>query len=450
MISFLGGIFVGEFVLEREFLRAFVVLIIVFFVIGRAGVIVVMGLLLGGLRFWISLDLPQDHISFLQGNVVFEGCIEAEVDVRNDKIKYVFEADGFSGKTLVIANRYPRYDFGECFVVSGFQQYPEKIDDFEYDKYLARYDLYSVVYKANLVKTANRKGNFVLLYLYKWKQLFEERLERVFAEPHGSFMAGLILGSRRGIPNHLMEDFNTTGLTHIIAISGYNITLIVVIVGAFLGFLERRKRVLVSIIFIVFFVIFVGGSAAVVRAAVMGVISLVALFYGREYFVVNALVIAAFLMNLWNPKILVYDVGFQLSFLATCGLIFVSPLIEKYFKWVPDFFGMRESVLMTMSAQIAALPVIVYNFGRLSLISPVANLFVLPFIPLAMLFGFFAVGIRAIGFLGYLVLELIIFFVHFFALFKFASINIEWFSWWMMGGYYLFLGRIVFGSKFRI
>ncbi|MBU1956882.1 ComEC/Rec2 family competence protein, partial [bacterium] len=232
-----------------------------------------------------------------------------------------------------------------------------------------------------------------------------------FAEPHGSFMAGLLLGSRKGIPEHLMQSFNTTGLTHIIAISGYNITLVIVVISGLFGFLSRRWKVFACSFFIIIFVIMVGASAAVVRAAIMGVISLIALFFGRQYFVIIGLFGAAFFMNLWNPKILVYDIGFQLSFLATFGIVVFADRIERYFRWMPSFFGMREAVLMTLSAQILALPVIILNFGRLSVVSPIANVFVLPLIPLAMLFGFFAVLFgRFFGFLGYLILEFIIFY----------------------------------------
>lgn len=459
MVAFLVGIFLGEFFLSGEFVKmasVFLVIMVVGKHYWKEFLIIFCGILLGGLRLWGSLDLDYKHISNIEGFVEFRGCIVGEVDVRNDKVKYVFDSDEFEGRVLVIGNRYPRYFYGECFKVAGFQQKPEIFEGFAYDKYLARYDLYSVIYRATFEPvTENNGGMIVFDILYRVKGIFEDQLEKIYAEPHGSFMAGLILGSRRGIPDRLMEDFNTTGLTHIIAISGYNITLIIVIVSAIFGFLERKRQIIASVIFIVLFVILVGASAAVVRAAVMGVISLLALWYGRQNFVTNTLIIAAFVMNLWNPKILVYDIGFQLSFLATCGLVYVSPLIEKYFEWVPKVVGIRESVLMTMSAQIFALPVIVYNFGRLSLISPVANLFVLPFIPLAMLFGFLSVicsfvweflGVF-VGFVGYLILELVILIVKIFANFEFASIEINWFSWWMLILYYLMIWRWIWAKN---
>lgn len=283
--------------------------------------------------------------------------------------------------------------------------------------------------------------NFLFGSMFDLRQQLEGELYKIFPEPHASFMAGLLLGVRKGIPDYLMDDFNRTGLTHIIAISGYNITLLIVVVSGIFGFLNRKKRVIFSLIFIFLFVILVGASASVVRAAIMGGISLMALFFGRRYFVGLSLLAAAFFMNLWNPRILLYDVGFQLSFLATCGLVYLSPTLEQRFNFLPSILAIRESFILTISAQIFALPIIIYNFGALSLIAPIANIFVLPLIPLAMIFGFLSLTLSTVvfGFSAYLILTLIIFLVKIFASFEFLYIEIEWFSWWIVTLYYFFL-----------
>jgi len=162
------------------------------------------------------------------------------------------------------------------------------------------------------------------------------------------------------------------------------------------------------------------------------VVSLFAMYFGRRGEVFISIVFAAFVMNLVNPRIAVVDVGFQLSFLATLGLVYVSPLLEKaggvfgrMMKRVPAAFLIRENFLMTLSAQAFALPVILKSFGRISLICPIANIFVLPFVPFAMICGFFAIFFSFVpggGFLaeifafaGYVVLELVFVLIGFFA-----------------------------------
>ena len=452
-------------------------------------IFLVVGLVVFLLRYFVFAGLGEGlDVREIEGEVFVYGCVVSEVDVRDDNVKYTFEVEGVFdhggffdephpggvvrpefkgvgkfhpggkltgvrkdgaaglgqpqsqtwiqvyGKILVTAPKYPLFNYNDCFIVFGELKEPPLIEDFDYGKYLARYDIYRIIYAESIEKVGEREASVVNVFfekIYFLKGVFEQRLSEVFAEPHASFMSGLLLGSRKGIPDNLMEDFEITGLTHIIAISGYNVTLVIVVFGGGFGFLGRRRKVIVSGVFVVLFVIFVGMSASVVRAGIMGCISLMALYFGRQYIVTISLFVSAFLMVLWNYKIL-NDVGFQLSFLATCGIVYCVPFVSKYFKWLPEFLGVRESVVMTLSAQVFVLPVIVWHFGRISLISPIANLFVLPFIPIAMIFGFFAVmgsfvfeffG-NVIGFFGYLILELMIVLVEFFASFSFASIEV--------------------------
>ncbi|MFH1218467.1 MAG: ComEC/Rec2 family competence protein [Candidatus Peregrinibacteria bacterium] len=445
VVFFLGGVVMDEFLREGDLVKVVV--------LGGAGVwlmrnvgwkvlvVGVAGILFGVLRFYASF-FGMGDVGGVGEGVEFEGCIVAEVDVRTDMVKYTVWSDEY-GRVLVNGNRYPVYEYGDCLRVWGELEIGGEIDGFSYDKYLSRYGVSYVIYRAGVERVISDGGG-VYGVLYWVKGWFEGRIEKVFAEPHGSFMAGLLLGSRKGIPDNLMESFNRTGLTHIIAISGYNITIVIVVVSGMFGFLSRKWKVVACGVFIILFVLLVGASAAVVRAAIMGVISLMALFYGRQYYVFISLFAAGFLMNLWNPKILVYDVGFQLSFLATLGIVVFAEELGKKFERVSGLFGIREALVMTFAVQVLALPLIVLNFGRLSLISPLANVFVLPFIPFAMLFGFLGVlGGKIFGFFGYLILEFIIFVVNLFSKIEWASLRIEWFSWWMFALYYLWIfGRV--------
>ena len=413
MSAFLLGIFVCEMFLEGEVVGVFVVgfvgLTVLLRFIDNFKIfgLVLLCILLGWWRFLASLE---NDVGELIGENEFIGTICDEVDVRNDKAKYTICVDGISGKILINSDRYPVYEYGDRVFVRGEVVEPEAIEDFDYDKYLQRYEIYGVSYRAQL--SLREKGSGLLKWVYFGKQKFERRLFKIFPEPTGSFLAGLLLGSRRGIPADLMEQFNATGLTHIIAISGYNITLVIVLVGALFKALSRRVRVVFSTIFVILFVFLVGASAAVVRAGIMGVISLMALYFGRNYFVWIALFASAFFMNLWNPKILVYDVGFQLSFLATAGIITFVPVFERWFRRIGDFFGVKEALIMTLSAQVFTMPVIVWNFSRFAWISPLSNILVLPLIPWAMLFGFLGVVFgKSLGVFAYMILKVVVFVV---------------------------------------
>jgi len=413
---YLVGIVAGNFVVAGFYgglLACFIVCVWLFqkriFLVG------VVFFCLGIVRFLMGVGWESGEIHDFDGDIEFEGKIVEEVDVRDDKVKYTVLALEYGGRVLVNSEKYPLYEYGDTVLVRGEIERPGVIDSFDYRKYLARFGIYSVVYDGSL-ELVDNGGRSFFGELFEMKKMVEGRLFEVFPEPYGSFMAGLLLGSRRGIPEGLMEKFNKIGVTHIIAISGYNISIVVVVISGIFGFLRRQYRVAVSVIFVVLFTLFVGASAAVVRAAIMGVISLMALYLGRDYFVFRSYFAAIFLMTFINPLMLVFDLGFQLSCLATLGVIVLPKYLENISERIPDTFYIKETFLMTISAQVFTLPILFWNFGRVSLIAPIANLVILPFIPFAMLFG--ALGVvfgKSLGVLGYAVLKIVIFFVEVFA-----------------------------------
>jgi competence protein ComEC len=216
------------------------------------------------------------------------------------------------------------------------------------------------------------------------------KLENIFSEPYSSFVSALLIGARKGIPSDILSNFNKIGLTHIIAISGYNITIVIACVFAIFSFLGRKLKVAFSILFVIFFMFLAGASASVVRASLMGIISMLALFLGRKNFIQIAIFASMFFMTFINPEIVNSDVGFQLSFLATLSLIYLMPVLQKVCEKFPEFFGIRDIFLATIASQFFTLPVILMNFNRVSVIAPVANIFILPLIPTVMLFSFIA------------------------------------------------------------
>ncbi|MBT3292880.1 DUF4131 domain-containing protein [Candidatus Peregrinibacteria bacterium] len=386
------------------------------------------------------------------------GEIDKEPDKRPMQTKYTIRVEQIktsSGEIisnvegLILAtdhNGYPEYHYGDKVRAYGKLEKPGEIEGFKYDKYLSRFGITAVIYRTSIDIEEKTKWS-VMGTLFNIKNRFESQINRIYPEPHASFMAGLLTGSRRGIPAHLMEDFNATGLTHIIAISGYNITIVITVISGLLFWLPLRHRFLPSIIAIALFTLFVGASAAVVRASIMGILGLLALQTGRQSNVRITILWTLFAMVLWNPKSLWYDAGFQLSFLAVIGLTELSPLIEKWFIKIPSVLGIREALQMTISAQISAVPLLILLFGRLSISAPLANLLVAPFIPLAMIFGFVGTILSSIWFfggqlfayIGFGCLEWIILVAKTLASIPFSTINIPFMSPLIILVYYVFL-----------
>ena len=195
-----------------------------------------------------------------------------------------------------------------------------------------------------------------------------------------------------------------------------------------------------------------GASATIVRASIMALLVIVARATGRTYQVTHGLFLAGFFMVLHNPMIVIYDPSFQLSFLATLGLIYLAPLIEKYFKLIPTKWQLREFAVATIATQIFVLPLILYMMGEISLVALPVNLLILIFIPITMLFGFLSgiVGFMSatlafpLTFITYLLLEYELKVVEIFSNFPFASLQIPNFPLWLMFGIYTLYIYIMF------
>ncbi len=472
--SFLGGILTAQSFeagdIEKFFIFIFLWMISVKFLINalfglkswsfKIYILVFIFFVFGFARFILSNEVFENHISNYLGESYLDGCIIEEPDIRADKVKYILEVSSIFindesekvyGKIMMNGPRYPVMNYGDCLSFFAVLMAPEDFYNLDYKNYLSRYNVYSIADKVKIKKIIKNHSNLFFSLIYKFKENVNNKLKDIFSEPYNSLMAGIILGSRNEIDEELMQKFNKVGLTHILAISGYNIAIVIFAAEKFFSFLTRKFKVLFLIFFIFVFVVLTGATASVVRAALMGSISLLALFFGRNYYVFLGLFVSAFFMNLWNPKILVYDISFQLSFLATSGICLFSNAIERYLKWIPDVFMMRESIKMTLSAQVLALPIIIINFENLSLISPISNLFVLPFIPFVMIAGVLAIMSSFIstllgnlfGFFGYLLLYIMLFLIDMFSSLPFASIKIQ-FGFLSIIVYYIILSKITF------
>lgn len=376
-LSFFAGVLVASFSDYRVGQWTWPLLLLIF-VKKRPLAIFVFAFCLGVLRMTTYEDGMVSDFSV--GEADLAGEVVEEVDVRSDHKKIT--VDTLAGRVLVKLSLYEDVAFGDHVKLSGSLEKPAMSDS--YANYLFRYGISFTMDKPHIevVKPAELSVRGVLYHFKDWVQ---RRINCLYFEPDASLVSGLLLGSRKGMSEELTLAFQTTGLTHIVAVSGYNISLVIACIFSVCGFLPMKRRTILSVIMVAAFVLFVGASAAAVRAGLMGSLSMWGLYTGRRSQAFFALLWSAVLMTLWNPAILPFDIGFQLSFTSTLGLLVFSPMLEKCIPWGSGFI--KEALLLTLSAQIATFPFIVFYFGRLSLISPLANVVVAPFLPLSMLFS---------------------------------------------------------------
>lgn len=312
-------------------------------------------------------------------SMTFEAAVVSEPNVKSGEIEYLLSSPALVGKILLKLPSYPAYGYGDQLSVSCFLSAPKNslASDFEYDKYLATRGVWSVC-DTPTVKYLGRQGT-LLGAIFNVKKIVSDRVGLLWAEPESSLIGGLLYGDRAGLSKELTENFNRVGLSHIIAVSGYNISIICSVLMSLLIFigLYRRQAFWVAIIGINLFVLFTGASSSAVRAGIMGGVVLLGQYVGRPSRAVGALVFAGTVMVFANPFILFWDAGFQLSVAATAGILLLA--------------GNDSVVRTTVSAIAATLPLILYNFGRLSIVALPVNVIVLWLVPYLMLFGFLSI-----------------------------------------------------------
>ncbi len=471
LIAFLGGIALGEILdLPLVIPIALTGAGLLLALLGRRQIILlVFGIItlsssLGFARFDISRydNLPTTlaYYNDRETKVILTGTVSEDPDRRADHTKLTVAVDtlvlddqqyDLTGNVLLKIARFPEYAYGDRLKITDKLETPFETEEFSYRDYLARQQIYSVMYYPKLEIVGENQGNFFWATLYNVRRAFETKLNQIFPEPQASFEAGLLIGSRRGIPDSVLADFNTTGLTHIIAISGYNVALVIAFVtGLFGTIVARRWQLPLVIVLVVLFTLIVGAGAPVVRAAIMGIIAFAALTSGRQHHIEITIAFTAVLMALHNPRVLT-DISFQLSFAAVLGVLYVGPVLQHYLHRIPKKFAIQDSLVLTLAAQATAVPLIMLYFGRFSLIAPLANILVAPAIPLAMLIGFAAVLIGLaylpagilLGFVAYILLSYMLTVAQHLAKIPLASMEISWFVFSITIVYYLILGWLL-------
>ncbi len=290
------------------------------------------------------------------------------------------------------------WQYGDLLRLEGKPVTPPEDEVFSYRDYLARQGIYSYLPFARARLLQRNQGSPLMAAIYRLRQGAHATLNRIFPYPEAPLLAGILLGIERNIPADLQRAFRHTGTSHIIAISGFNIAILAgLFTAVFSRLLPKMWAPLFSILAIGAYTLLVGAQASVVRAAFMGGFGLLGQQIGRRQAGINTLAFSAALMALIHPGA-PWDVGFQLSFTATLGLILFSEPLQAGFirlsqRWLPGDISRRlgrpvgEYFLFTLAAQITTLPVILYHFRRLSLVALLANPLILPPQPLVMVLG---------------------------------------------------------------
>ncbi len=400
------------------------------------------------------VSIPRDVLRGSIGEQVTLIGIAESVSVKENQTQFVLT--GGSGRVLVSSSK-STVAYGDEVRVQGVLEKPKNFitdqgTEFDYVSYLYKDDILYRISFARISVVSHGHGNSLVYQLLRVRDWLEDGFKSVFQPMQSELIAGIVLGSKQSLSVELRNELITTGTIHIVALSGYNVSIVAEELRVLLARLSLGPLVSLvgGVLGIIFFILMTGAQSSAIRAGVMAVIALSARQTGHIYSATRALIVACFCMLVWNPKYLVYDVSFALSFLATLGIIFLTPNFEKTFSFIPKRIlrvPLREMVAVTLGAQLAVLPYIVYRMGTLSLVTLPANLLVIPSIPYIMGFGTLSGLLSQLS--PYIALPFVyvtqmlvgygLSVIHFFARLPYASVSMHTRSLWVCLGLYVVL-----------
>jgi competence protein ComEC len=393
--------------------------------------------------------------------VTLTGIITKEPDIREKSIKLTINnliiktEDGplsAEGKVLVTTWRYPEYQYGDKLRIAGKLETPQVFGGFNYRDYLKKEGIYSLIYFPEIEVLDRGLGNPLMRVLFSFKNKFQESAQKFLSPPQEGILEALVFGEEANISQEWKDKLNLTGTRHITAVSGMNTTIIGFIILSFalsIG-LWRHHSFYLSLFILLLYILMIGAPPSAVRAGIMAALLMAAQYFGRLSLASRAVLFAATIMLFFNPLLLRLDVGFQLSFLAILGLVYLQPAFFRYLKKIPNpkFFPIRMTLSATLAAQIFTLPILVYNFGRIPLLSPIANVLIVPLLaPFTILFFVFGIGSMIFWLFGFFLsfptwisLTYIVKIVDFFSKIPFVSLALENVHWFWLIISYLILG----------
>jgi competence protein ComEC len=392
-------------------------------------------------------------------NVRFAAKVVKAPEDRFDSMRVVVEPEFVErGRVLLVSDQKLDVRYADRVQVRGILEQPSSFDGFDYAKFLAKDSIYALVRDPSVEITQSRvyenAGERIMAAIFDLKVVFRNTLQEHLSPRHSSVMVEMLLGDKDVMSDQLAENLNVTGLRHIIAISGAHIailTMYLMPLFIWLG-LWRQQAFYVTVGLIAFYVVLTGLQPSAVRSGIMGGMFLLGQHVGRQNASLRALLFSATGMLLINPLLLLHDVGFQLSFLAVLGMIFLmGPILSV----LPQKLLFRQLLAMTFAAQIFTLPIVIWNFGQISAVSVITNLLVVPIMPVLMGLGFvLMIGGTLLSPLGFLfsfpvalLVQYIVWVVDFFAALPFAAVRTENLSVFWLALFYAGVG--LFCWKFR-
>jgi competence protein ComEC len=419
--------------------------------------VILLGIGIGLVRYEWFVSWKGDALlqALVDEKVILEGVIVEEPAAKEKYTKLIVAVGTVNDtpihktKIIVQDGTYSERTYGDRIRIEGKVSKPKNIEregerSFDYVSYLGKDKIFYEVKYAKVSILQTHQGNKIMQVVYVLKAKATSAIEQVIPFPESTLGTGVVVAGKGALPKNVQDAFQRTGTIQVVVLSGYNVTLVGEVIIFLCARLPLFLGVSISAVMIVLFSLAAGGSATIMRAVVMVIVALGAKLIRREYNVVRALIISGVVMLFFNPMLLVFDPSFQLSFLATIGLIFATPLASAKLKWVTERGGLREMLASGIATQMFLTPFLIFLTGEVSLVSVPANLAVGVFVPLAMLASFITALVGSVsltlampfGIIAFGFLKTILTIVHIFSIIPFASLTAGSLPFWVTAGCY--------------
>jgi len=354
--------------------------------------------------------VKKNMTSFTNSSTSFEAYICQEVDEKHSRLEATvklledmdindIKLEKTSSYILLKLPTFYKLEIGQVCEISGILSRPENFDTFDYIAYLRNRKIFFIMDNPIIhckPVSNSREGSQFRNILVDFKNHLIQKVDSVLNEPQSSLLVGILFGQKRLFSNTFDEATRMSGVSHIVAASGYNVTVLTLIVNRIFSFLPKRLRLLVCLFAIWSFAVLSGLSSSIVRACIMSSISIMALLFGRNNSIHMLLPFTSFLFVLISPTAL-SNVGFLLSMSAVLGLVYLLPILTNFRKNIFSKLKFLDNlVLPTLSCTLTTLPVSIIVFKTFSIWSVPVNAVILPVLESTMLYGFLAIIFQSI------------------------------------------------------
>ena len=354
--------------------------------------------------------------------------------------------------------------YADIISATGTLKHPENFSidgdrEFDYIHYLALHDIYATMKPSAIQVLDHHPGSALFESLFVVKFYFVATIKKVFSPDQAALLVGILIGQKSLLSKDVLNQLQLSGLTHLVVLSGYNITAIGLAIATMFSWMGcgYRSRRIFAMMVISLFICMTGFSAASVRPWIMTMMVFLLQITTRPLRIERVVMIVLVIMVMINPRALIYDVSLHLSFIGFLGLAYGTPILEKWFSKFPEWYGIRDMIIETLSVQMSVLPYLLWMNGIFSPLMVVANLMTVPLTSMVMGLGFLGAGFallvpKIILLPMFLILKVVlqyilsvakIFSSMHFLIYTFGAIS----GWWIVGVYGMFVVGICYTTK---